>query len=761
MPQYRRVPTPPDYAALPLYPIAMDPLLAMPFGYLDENGILFNAPTVKYPGSYQPTSIAQFALAHWNRYLEAHDDSHRETFLRHAYWLLHHEVRAGRDGDIGVWPIPFPMPEYGARTNWLSALTQGNVISVFIRAYRLGGDTAFMEAAHRAAHAFEREILDGGVSIPVGDDGVFFEEVAVYPSSQILNGFLLALFGLYDYVAVAPSPGIEALIQRGLRTLHTFIDEYDMGFWSRYDLLHRRPASRFYHALHIVLLQVLSHYSGCAHCAAVAQRWMRYQRRPICRLRYWLASRRTRYVRGMWRALQRRIFSRHPATSHGAHVDTMMRVCVPITAFPVAGGMRSVLAGVFAVMRDEWRFEFLARQIGADRQGYTIHGFGGRAASPWYMPTAWLYCLAGWRKLTWLMLRGRGYYVLLPQDGVFSGAFSALAAKLTGVRLVCMDHGTVTLPYSPVYRAERLRHLRSQPQPKRLVLRALLIGYWASLRLLTRVTVRCADHFLVAGEEVMETYRKRFGVPERRITRYPYVVDLARIAPLDADTRARLRADIGIGADDMVVTMINRLAPEKGVEIAMEGIGSTLSALPPERRALVRVIIAGDGPLRGQVEGDCRRHGIEKECLLWGEAAPKDVGILLAISDVFLYTGTRGTNYSMAVLEAMAAGCAVVASVEPQSNARLLAEGRGIPIPVGDVGAIHDALTRLVNDRTLCWRMGTLAREYVATYHSALALKRCLQRATYWPGAAVMDTMDTEPAALRSHISSDTPIKVE
>ncbi len=164
----------------------------------------------------------------------------------------------------------------------------------------------------------------------------------------------------------------------------------------------------------------------------------------------------------------------------------------------------------------------------------------------------------------------------------------------------------------------------------------------------------------------------------------------------------------------------------------MSGIASMLAGLPPTQRASVRVIIAGDGPLRAQVEADRARYGIESECLLWGEAKPDDVVHLLGLSDVFLYTGIRGTNYSMAILEAMAAGCAVVASIEPRSNALLLAGDRGIPIVVRDASAVANALRRLVTDPLLCQRMGQAAREYVATNHSALALKRCLQRATYW-----------------------------
>ena len=194
----------------------------------------------------------------------------------------------------------------------------------------------------------------------------------------------------------------------------------------------------------------------------------------------------------------------------------------------------------------------------------------------------------------------------------------------------------------------------------------------------------------------------------------------------------------GIPEQAIVITLINRFTAAKGMHFALEGIALALAALPTEVQTRVRVLIAGEGPLRSQVEADIRRLGLDGVCRLWGEATPSDVPMLLGVSDIFLYSGTRGTNYSMAVLEAMAAGCAVVASTAPQSNARLLAEGRGIAIAPGDAAEIGTALARLCSDLPLCRHMGQMAREHVATHHTAQMLKRSLLRASFFaPSIAI------------------------
>ena len=50
---------------------------------------------------------------------------------------------------------------------------------------------------------------------------MFFEELAIYPAAHVLSAHILALFGLYDYVAFTHDNKIEVLIQRGIDTLHT------------------------------------------------------------------------------------------------------------------------------------------------------------------------------------------------------------------------------------------------------------------------------------------------------------------------------------------------------------------------------------------------------------------------------------------------------------------------------------------------------------------------------------------------------------
>jgi len=708
------------------YPVDLSSLLTLPLDYLDGAGVLSGSPSYAPEERYRPTSIAQYALAHWNAFLTGKAYEHERAFLQQARWLLAHQVRLVND--IGVWPLSAPRPEYYAFRPWLSALAQGCALSVLVRAYLLTEDEAFLQAAHRAIRAFELDILDGGVRSQVGEDGIFFEEVAVYPAAHILTGCMMALVGLYDYVAVTGESRIKELIQRSSETLHTLLALFDTGYWTRSDLLHKRLASPSEHAMHVILLEWLAKYSGCEHCAGLATRWAQYQSNVACRLRFLATSRLTCYVSRLAHLLRQMVFPDLDVTGSAV----LSRVCIPISAFPVAGGMRGVLAGVARVVGKQWQMLYLTNYKGENPTGLNIEIFGRRFTSPWQFPAVWLYVLAGWCKLFSLLRTTSGYGVILPQDGIFTGAFAALMGKMAGVRVVCMDHGNITWLSDFSLRNERIQALKNYSWSKRLFARLCFAFYWPSLRLLASIATRYTSQFLVAGDEVDGVYRERFGITSDRIIRYTYMIDAERYTPPSQDVRARMRASRGLAREDIVIALINRLAPEKGLDVAIEGIALALSQLPVEIQRRAKVFIAGEGPLRSQVEADIQRYKLDSTCTLVGEAKPAEVVALLAISDIFLYSGTRGTNYSMAVLEAMAAGCAVVASTSPQSNAKLLADGRGIAVVPGDVLSVATALARLCADRELCYQMGQLAREYVTHYHNAEMLRRSLLRATFF-----------------------------
>ncbi len=719
--------------ALSPYPDDVLRLLASSQKGIAEPGTLSEQPASRQRAASPAAEMIRGALVDWNAYLATGEEQDRAAFLSKAAWLLEQAISFA--DDLSGWPVLTKITTLAGPVPLLSASIQGQALSLLVRAYQMTGDERFWRLAQRVVRTLERDIFDGGVSAPIGDTGIFFEETAAYPASHQIAGCLIALYGLYEYQALADDAGVARLIQRCGAALSTLAASCDTGYWSREDLVSGRLASPARHALHAALLAALAQASGDAAWAALATRWAGYAHAFPSRLRCAFASFAGRARQGLGVLVRRAVWLGAGAASQPANErEDKLRVCVPITAFPLPGGMRTVLAGVAKAMANEWDIEYLARQVGPNPDGLTIRSFSKTLTASWNFPTVWLYVLVGWWRLL-ALLRQRRYQVVISQDGLYTGTYAALAARMAGVRVVCMDHGTIQHPHSASYRAELLEAFASAPWPLRLLPGFRIACYLLSLRLLAALSTRFSDFFLPASGDVEETYRQRWGVTPDRALVFPFLMDTARYAPCDALVRAERRAALHLPADAVVIAMVNRLAPEKSVTTALQGVSRVLQRLPAETASRVRLVIAGDGPLRKQIEQEIRQRHLESVCLLLGMATPDEVASLLSISDLFLYTAIRGIN-SAAAQEAMAAGLPVIASLEPRAAAALLAGGRGIAFPPSDVEALALALEEVLRDPLRARQMGALARAYIETHHSAQMLRRALLRATGWPRAA-------------------------
>ncbi|HZO71094.1 MAG TPA: glycosyltransferase [Ktedonobacteraceae bacterium] len=688
---------------------------------------------------YHPTASARDALLQWNNYLATGSASAAQTFLQQVYRLVEHEMRIG--ADAGGWPLAFPAPEGTSGDSWLSAVTQGLGLSALVRAYQLTHDHILLEIIQRVARTFDLDILDGGVCAPFEQDGLCFEGMAVYPATHDLGGFIFGLCGLYDYVKVIGASSIEKRIQAGFATFHDLLEEFETGFWTCRDLLQRQPASPAQLMLYAHLLDALAAHAGCEYCAARARRWWQYRQRIDSRIYYWLA----RQSAALRHYVQR-------CFKHTSITSGPLRVCVAVSAFPAPGGIQTFVENIAQATRNDWQIEYLTQHRGPDGEKYCIHRFGTRRMTPWYFPFLWLYVVSGFRKLVSLVLHGANYDVVLAQDGVCTGAFVALAARLTGRRVVCIDHGDLSLLIAhnhQRYRSERLREVMTKPWPLlvRLTARLLLSLYWPSRRLLARLTARLANHYLIPGvpQDGVNEVCKQLGVHRSRVTRCLNMIDIDQYIVPDAATQAGLRRQRGIRHDAIVIAIVCRLAAEKGLEIALEALYRSLTSYASTGQE-IRVVIVGDGPLRRQVEQYIHQYGLDEMCQMQGELPGREVIAILGVSDIFLYTSWRGAGYPLAIMEAMAAGCAVIASTEPVANACLLDEGRGITVPPGDVLQTSHALSRLLQDRELCRTMGQRARAYIAQHHSPAMFQRTLLRATCW---SALDSLLSQEKSLQ------------
>ncbi len=249
-------------------------------GPFDDNGI----PLLDYRGrlgkQYNPIAIAQYGLGNFNQFHKNGSGARRRRFLRVADWLTENLEENG--AGLKVWHHHFDW-EYRdtLRAPWYSGLAQGQGISVLVRAAQDTGEARYQEAADKAFEALVTPVDKGGTLFVDREGRKWIEEYIVEPPTHILNGFLWALWGVRDYASATGNEKAGRLFEDCVETLKSNLARFDSGFWSLYEQSGtglKMMASPFYHALHIVQLQVMHWLTGEEIFQKYALKWEGYRR---------------------------------------------------------------------------------------------------------------------------------------------------------------------------------------------------------------------------------------------------------------------------------------------------------------------------------------------------------------------------------------------------------------------------------------------------------------------------------------------------
>jgi glycosyltransferase involved in cell wall biosynthesis len=227
---------------------------------------------------------------------------------------------------------------------------------------------------------------------------------------------------------------------------------------------------------------------------------------------------------------------------------------------------------------------------------------------------------------------------------------------------------------------------------------------------LARWAARLSSGVAATSESLAE--RIRAAAPRTPVHVIPNGVPLGTL-PTPAERLAARRA-LGFPEDAQVVAFVGRLSPEKAPEVLLRAVEGTD----------MRVVVAGEGPLRDSLEA-----GADRARVRFLGFVP-EVAQVLAAADV-LALPSRTEGLPMAALEAMAAGVPVVASAVG-SLPEVLGNGAGVLVPPGDVAALRLALEQLSAPDLRATIAGT-ARLRVESRYGVAAMAQSYRERLYQP----------------------------
>lgn len=218
---------------------------------------------------------------------------------------------------------------------------------------------------------------------------------------------------------------------------------------------------------------------------------------------------------------------------------------------------------------------------------------------------------------------------------------------------------------------------------------------------LQRFVVRRADRLIAVSRPVADALVRDLGADPDKVSVISCGVRTDIFRPID---RNRCRANLGIQRNEGVVMFVGELKDLKGVDFLFEAAS---------RLSHVQFVLVGNGPLK---------HG-PSNCRFLGSRPNEQIPELLCAADV-LALPSRSEGTPVVILEALACGIPVVAS-KVGGIPDVVRDGyNGYLIEPGDVEALVDRLTRILDDTEKAKKMGIAGRELVAAHYDSRHVAR-------------------------------------
>lgn len=215
------------------------------------------------------------------------------------------------------------------------------------------------------------------------------------------------------------------------------------------------------------------------------------------------------------------------------------------------------------------------------------------------------------------------------------------------------------------------------------------------LRFLVRNTFGRAAIIMVLAESFRQQLIS-MGVDERKIHATTTMFDGEDMRPLN---RERI-------APGQRILFLSRFIREKGMFELLEAFARIVKEFPD-----ARLILAGDGPARDELVQAVRAAGLSGSVELPGYLRGEDKARVLAAADIFVLPTYYGEGCPVSLLEAMAAGLALI-STPVGGIPDVLEDGEnGVLLPSADPELIYQALHKLLSSPQDLIRISNINRE--------------------------------------------------
>lgn len=222
------------------------------------------------------------------------------------------------------------------------------------------------------------------------------------------------------------------------------------------------------------------------------------------------------------------------------------------------------------------------------------------------------------------------------------------------------------------------------------------------------------DLILTQSHEDFVTAQQKKLCPASKVRHLNNGVDIHKFSQqrLSLAAQTRLREQLGLPPDALVVGTIGRLTRQKGFVYLVEAIAQLRPRFPQLRLLIIGGELSTDPePFQAELMDRVKVLGLQDSVIFTGFR--DDTPELLGLLDVFCLPTYFGEGLPRSILEAMAMGLPIVTTDIRGCREAVIPDENGLIVPPKDSDALAEALGQLLSDRALRQRFGEASRQRV------------------------------------------------
>ncbi len=234
------------------------------------------------------------------------------------------------------------------------------------------------------------------------------------------------------------------------------------------------------------------------------------------------------------------------------------------------------------------------------------------------------------------------------------------------------------------------------------------------LFIVEKYLARYTDTIIADSERVAEHLIDRQGIPSEKVVIILNGIDIEKYqVRIDISKK---KEEIGLNQHDLVIGIVARLVPVKNHMCLLKAF-----SLLRKRLENIKLVIVGDGELRGDLERYVRDNELSKEVFFLGSR--RDIPELLKIFDLFVLP-SHSEGLSITLIEAMASGIPIVAT-DVGGNREVIGNNEaGILIPPDSVESLFKAMMVILTHRDRAEKMGRVGIQRARSLFSLSQMTR-------------------------------------